>query len=140
MKPLRKFFVTTLLLLIISLKCDAMGSGKEFEVSWKRDYVRKLLVVSIDGLSPDMFYMNETPMLNKMRAGGTYAHFLNSSFTSTPLSSLYSIATGRHPHEHGVFGTGFWDRKSRNEPTDDTNLYSFNTETEILPIWVGGYM
>lgn len=92
----------------------------------------KLLIVSLGGLSPEMFYKDKTPTLNSLRAVGAYAPYLQSVSPATTLPTLHSIATGRYPSEHGVYGPSFWDMRKGEIQHQD--VYNYNSE--VLPLWV----
>lgn len=109
--------------------CDAGEKRVQFDIGKQ---MPKLLIISIDGLSPEMFYMNETPTLNWLRAVGVYSPYLQNVVPSFTAPALHSIATGRFPSEHGVYGSKFWDVRRGEIENEDV----YNYDAEVLPIWV----
>lgn len=119
------------LILLICIYCDG-GAKKKIYVDVGREQIRRLLIISYGGLSPEHFYMNETPTLNKLRAIGVYAPYMENVVPPTPPSTLQSIVTGMYPSEHGAYGFRFWDMLRG--VTENADVYTANRG--VLPIWV----
>ena len=64
--------------------------------------VDHVLIVSIDGLRPDLLLRSETPTLHKLFAGGAYTFWAKTTAVSITLPSHTSMLTGVNPRVHGI--------------------------------------
>jgi predicted AlkP superfamily pyrophosphatase or phosphodiesterase len=96
-----------------------------------------LILVSIDGFSPDYLSLYPTPALNRIAASGVRAESLRPVFPSLTFPNHYSIATGLYPSEHGIVSNRFpdemrgsWYKLSDRGSVEDGRWYGGE------PIWV----
>ena len=75
---------------------------------------KKLILVVIDGLTPDVFedavVNGRAPALSFLAANGEYRRAVSTFPSLTPVC-LSSIATGAHPSGHGIPGLVWYDRE-----------------------------
>lgn len=67
-----------------------------------------VILVSIDGFSPDYLGKGQTPVLDGLVAGGAFGS-MRPSFPSVTFPNHYTLVTGLHPDHHGVVGNRFAD-------------------------------
>jgi len=67
-----------------------------------------VILVSIDGFSPDYLGKGQTPVLDGLVAGGAFGS-MRPSFPSVTFPNHYTLVTGLHPDHHGVVGNRFTD-------------------------------
>lgn len=67
-----------------------------------------VILVSIDGFSPDYLGKGQTPVLDGLVAGGAFGS-MRPSFPSVTFPNHYTLVTGLHPDHHGVVGNRFND-------------------------------
>ena len=67
-----------------------------------------VILVSIDGFSPDYLGKGQTPVLDGLIAGGAFGP-MRPSFPSVTFPNHYTLVTGLHPDHHGVVGNRFTD-------------------------------
>ncbi|WP_295216747.1 ectonucleotide pyrophosphatase/phosphodiesterase [uncultured Brevundimonas sp.] len=67
-----------------------------------------IILVSIDGFSPDYLGKGQTPVLDGLVAGGAFGP-MRPSFPSVTFPNHYTLVTGLHPDHHGVVGNRFTD-------------------------------
>lgn len=67
-----------------------------------------IILVSIDGFSPDYLGKGQTPVLDGLVAGGAFGS-MRPSFPSVTFPNHYTLVTGLHPDHHGVVGNRFTD-------------------------------
>ncbi|MBC1181543.1 alkaline phosphatase family protein [Brevundimonas sp. WCHBH090558] len=67
-----------------------------------------VILVSIDGFSPDYLGKGQTPVLDGLVAGGAVGS-MRPSFPSVTFPNHYTLVTGLHPDHHGVVGNRFTD-------------------------------
>lgn len=67
-----------------------------------------IILVSIDGFSPDYLGKGQTPVLDGLVAGGAFGS-MRPSFPSVTFPNHYTLVTGLHPDHHGVVGNRFAD-------------------------------
>jgi predicted AlkP superfamily pyrophosphatase or phosphodiesterase len=96
-----------------------------------------LILVSIDGFSPDYLSLYPTPALDRIAAAGVRAESLRPVFPSLTFPNHYSIATGLYPSEHGIVSNRFpdetrrsWYKLSDRDSVEDGRWYGGE------PIWV----
>lgn len=73
--------------------------------------VDRVLVISVDGLRPDMLLRAETPRIRTLMARGSFTMWANTTDVAVTLPSHVSMLTGVTPEKHGVHhnnvGLGF---------------------------------
>jgi predicted AlkP superfamily pyrophosphatase or phosphodiesterase len=96
-----------------------------------------LVLISIDGFSPDYLSIYPTPALDRIAASGVRAESLRPAFPSLTFPNHYSIATGLYPSEHGIVSNRFpdeargrWYKLSDRASVEDGRWYGGE------PIWV----
>lgn len=67
-----------------------------------------VILVSIDGFSPDYLGKGQTPVLDGLVAEGAFGP-MRPSFPSVTFPNHYTLVTGLHPDHHGVVGNRFTD-------------------------------
>lgn len=67
-----------------------------------------VILVSIDGFSPNYLGKGQTPVLDGLVAGGAFGP-MRPSFPSVTFPNHYTLVTGLHPDHHGVVGNRFTD-------------------------------
>jgi len=67
-----------------------------------------VILVSIDGFSPDYLGKGQTPVLDGLVAGGAFGS-MRPSFPSVTFPNHYTLVTGLHSDHHGVVGNRFTD-------------------------------
>ncbi len=67
-----------------------------------------VILISIDGFSPDYMGKGQTPVLDALAAGGAFGP-MRPSFPSVTFPNHYTLVTGLHPDHHGVVGNRFTD-------------------------------
>lgn len=96
-----------------------------------------VVLVSIDGLGPDMAEMAVTPALDELAATGIRASSLVPVYPTITFPNHYSIATGLYPADHGLVGNHFpaadrdrWYRMYDRDAVQDGSWYAGD------PLWV----
>ena len=64
--------------------------------------IRRVLVVSIDGLRPDLMLLGDTPNLHELMKRGCYTMWARTTPNSVTLPSHVSMMTGVSPRRHEV--------------------------------------
>lgn len=67
-----------------------------------------VILVSIDGFSPNYLGKGQTPVLDGLVADGAFGP-MRPSFPSVTFPNHYTLVTGLHPDHHGVVGNRFTD-------------------------------
>lgn len=68
--------------------------------------VSHVLIVSIDGLRPDLLYLSETPNLRELCRTGTFTLWAKTTAASVTLPSHVSMLTGVVPETHAILWNG----------------------------------
>src|SRR5215471_16272928 len=63
---------------------------------------RRVLLVSIDGLRPDLMLRAETPTLHELMRQGSYSMWARTTALAVTLPSHTSMLTGVRPGKHGI--------------------------------------
>jgi len=90
---------------LLAEAAEAPGSGGR-NAAGKADSPY-LVLISIDGFSPDYLSIYPTPALDRIAASGVRAESLRPVFPSLTFPNHYSIATGLYPSEHGIVSNRF---------------------------------
>jgi predicted AlkP superfamily pyrophosphatase or phosphodiesterase len=64
--------------------------------------IERVLIISIDGLRPDLLLRGDTPNLRKLYEGGCYTFWARTTAASTTLPSHVSMLTGVVPEVHAI--------------------------------------
>ena len=86
-----------------------------------------VILVSIDGFSPDYLGKGQTPVLDGLVADGAFGP-MRPSFPSVTFPNHYTLVTGLHPDHHGVVGNRF----------TDTQLGAFTMASKESGFWDQG--
>ena len=77
--------------------------GCDRSVGRARPAVEHVIIVSIDGLRPDMMLRNNTPVMRSMMRGGSYTMWARTTEVSITLPSHVSMLTGVVPERHAIW-------------------------------------
>lgn len=77
-------------------------------VATQADRPDRVILISIDGFSPDYLGKGATPVLDGLVAGGAFGP-MRPSFPSVTFPNHYTLVTGLHPDHHGIVGNRFSD-------------------------------
>ena len=69
---------------------------------------RPLLLVSIDGFTPEYFELYQPPFLTKLINSGAYSGQMQPVFPSKTFPNHLSIVTGVYPQKHGIIHNSFY--------------------------------
>lgn len=89
--------------------------------SRKADHV---IIIGVDGMSPDGVMKAETPTLDQMMAGGSWSLHARGVLPTTSGANWASILTGAGPEQHGVTSND-WQVGEFNFPTSVTGSGGF---------------
>ncbi len=64
--------------------------------------IHKVLIISVDGLRPDLALRGETPNIHSLFASGSFSFWANTTAESVTLPSHTSMLTGVPPVKHGL--------------------------------------
>lgn len=64
--------------------------------------IRHVLIMSVDGMRPDLLLRGGTPNMHKLFANGSYSFWARSTELSITLPSHTSMLTGVTPEKHGI--------------------------------------
>lgn len=67
---------------------------------------RHVLLISVDGLRPDLFLRAETPNLRSLYLNGSFSFWAKTTVASITLPSHVSMLTGVAPDGHGILWNG----------------------------------
>ena len=96
-----------------------------------------LLLVSLDGVHPDMLGRGDTPHLDRLAREGVRAAWMQPSYPALTFPNHYTLVTGLRPDRHGIVHNSMHDaalgrfRHSDAAATGDGRWWSGE------PIWVG---
>ena len=65
--------------------------------------IRRALVISVDGLRPDLLLRANTPNMHRLFQSGSYSFWARTTAMSITLPSHTSMLTGATPNRHGIF-------------------------------------
>src|SRR5204863_5390510 len=77
--------------------------GCDRSVGQARPAVEHVVIVSIDGLRPDMMLRNNTPVMRSLMRSGCYTMWARTTEVSITLPSHVSMLTGVVPERHGIW-------------------------------------
>ncbi|MED6343719.1 MAG: alkaline phosphatase family protein, partial [Pseudomonadota bacterium] len=90
-----------------------------------------VIVISMDGMTNDVWNIKELDSFQKIQNEGIRAEFMKPVYQSTTYPGHVSMATGVHPDRHGILHNSFYDRETGfHSYPDDSNLI------DVPPIWV----
>lgn len=67
---------------------------------------KHVLIISVDGLRPDLFLRAETPNIHSLFKGGSFSFWAKTTPSSVTLPSHVSMLTGVIPEVHGIMWNG----------------------------------
>ena len=109
-----------LIILLVFFSCGGLAE-KEHTV----------IVISMDGMTNDVWNIEELDAFQKIQNEGIRAEFMKPVYQSTTYPGHVSMATGVHPDRHGILHNSFYDRETGfHSYPDDSNLI------DVPPIWV----
>jgi predicted AlkP superfamily pyrophosphatase or phosphodiesterase len=90
-----------------------------------------LIILSIDGLNPQLYLSNKwpAPTIQQMALEGTHAHWVRGIFSSVTFPSHIALVIGALPAEHGIL------RNSTFSPGDEDGYYSNTNKLQVNTIW-----
>ena len=95
--------------------------------------IRHVVIISVDGLSPDALDMADTPTLDNLRAKGTYCPSAKTVHISETLPSHASMLSGMTPEKHGVrWGLPYIGWPGLNGPTLFNVAHDAGLETAMI--------
>lgn len=65
--------------------------------------IERVLVISVDGLRPDVLLRCNPPNIDKLYHGGSYTFWARTTDVAVTLPSHTSMLTGAQPQQHGIF-------------------------------------
>ncbi len=68
--------------------------------------IRRVLIISVDGMRPDLMLRGDTPNLHALFQGGSYSFWARTTEVSITLPSHVSMVTGVPPVKHGITWNG----------------------------------
>ncbi len=103
---------------------------------------RHVIIIGVDGLSPDGVMRAETPTLRNMMANGSWSLHARGVMPTTSGANWASILDGVGPEQHGVTSND-WQVGEFNFPTSVTGSGGFFPSifqilTDQHPVWVVG--
>jgi predicted AlkP superfamily pyrophosphatase or phosphodiesterase len=98
--------------------------------------IQHVIVISIDGLMPDVYlhpeaHGLEVPALRAMMENGAYSRGVTSVFPTVTYPSHASMATGCNPGTHGIVTNRAWDPLERNAG----GLRWYAEDLQVPTIW-----
>ncbi len=91
----------TRIIVLVCLMGLLCGCGRS--VGQARPVVEHVIIVSIDGLRPDMMLRNNTPVMRSLMRGGSYTMWARTTEVSITLPSHVSMLTGVVPERHAIW-------------------------------------
>ncbi|MFA6135094.1 MAG: ectonucleotide pyrophosphatase/phosphodiesterase [Phycisphaerae bacterium] len=89
-------------MLVLAAGCSTVASTPLAD----RDVVpakgRRLLVISIDGMRPDVLLRAEAPNIRKLMSQGAFTFYAESTDLAVTLPTHASMVTGLQPKDHGI--------------------------------------
>ena len=97
---------------------------------------RRAVVISVDGLPPDLYlhpekYGLRLPHLMRLKAEGSYAEAVEGVYPSVTYPSHTTLVTGRWPREHGIFS----NRSSRQAGVRPQDWYWYAEAIRVPTLW-----
>src|SRR5207245_2530282 len=86
---------------LISMTILIGGCGRS--VGQARPAVEHVIIVSVDGLRPDMMLRNNAPVMRSLMRGGCYTMWARTTEVSITLPSHVSMLTGVVPERHAIW-------------------------------------
>ncbi len=96
----------TLALIVLLSACAPSAPPADLAPVGDGPYV---VMVSFDGMHPDMLARVPTPAFDRIAARGVRAAALIPGYPSKTFPNHYSLATGLYPANHGIVDNGFYD-------------------------------
>ncbi|MDR2679241.1 MAG: ectonucleotide pyrophosphatase/phosphodiesterase [Tannerella sp.] len=126
---MKKFFaaIVSLVMMVLLYYCSPNGKTEQ----------PYLVVLSMDGFRWDYCDIYNTPNLNKIRATGVKAEYIQSSYPTVTFPNHYSMATGLYPDSHGLVNNIFYDSVLRDTfSLSDRDAVSNPAYWGGEPVWI----
>lgn len=105
---MRKFF--TPLLLLVAFSCN--NAGNDFPQG-----IEHVIVIGVDGLSPDGIRNAETPVMDSMMSNGAVKWNVRTVLTTASSQNWASMIMGAGPEAHGIINND-WERDDHTLPAN----------------------
>ncbi|MGH7682478.1 MAG: alkaline phosphatase family protein, partial [Candidatus Eiseniibacteriota bacterium] len=93
---MRRIFLTLVWLLVLGARPIPSGTPRPVPA------ITRALIVSIDGLRPDLLLRADTPTLHGLMRRGTFTMWARTTAVAVTLPSHVSMLTGVTPGKHGI--------------------------------------
>jgi predicted AlkP superfamily pyrophosphatase or phosphodiesterase len=107
-----------------TVAASSVGSGKEQSKQTRHSAAKKpvaavdrVLIISIDGLRPDLALLAQMPSLRKLCSGGSYTFWAETTPEAYTLPCHVSMLTGASTKKHGVSWNEYIEQSYPNVPT-----------------------
>ncbi len=107
-------FVAASLIRMIS---DRSGGGSDSAESRKTGQVKRAIIISVDGLRPDLLLRANTPVMKGLMSRGSYTMWARTTEMSITLPSHTSMLTGVTPEYHGLLWNYYIENVYPDVPT-----------------------
>jgi predicted AlkP superfamily pyrophosphatase or phosphodiesterase len=87
---------------IICLLCLAVSLPIEAQTTRPDPQIRRAVIISVDGLRPDLALRGDTPNIHALFNSGSYSFWARTTAESVTLPSHTSMLTGVVPVKHGI--------------------------------------
>ncbi len=94
-----RFFISACLILLVSTVADAQTTRP---TTRPVPAIRRVMIVSIDGLRPDLAIRADTPTIHALMQSGSFSLWARTTEVSITLPSHVSMLTGVSPAKHKV--------------------------------------
>lgn len=98
---------------------------------------RTLLLVSLDGVHPDLLEAGLTPTLSRIARDGVRAEWMNPAYPSLTFPNHYTLVTGLRPDRHGIVHNTMHDPALGDFSPADRDAVGDGRWWQGEPLWVG---
>ncbi len=95
-----------------------------------------LLLISLDGVHPDMLGRGDTPHLDRLAAEGVHAEWMRPAYPALTFPNHYTLVTGLRPDRHGLVHNAMYDEDLGWFALKDRAAVGDTRWWEGEPIWV----
>ncbi len=95
-----------IVLMLLNLSLVSTGRAADKPTARPHPQIERVMVVSIDGLRPDVMLLSDAPTLRSLIARGSYSLWAKTTVQSVTLPSHVSMMTGVTVEVHGVTWNG----------------------------------
>src|SRR6266550_5542037 len=106
--------------ILLSLTMIILIGGCDRSVGRARPAVEHVVIVSIDGLRPDMMLRTNTPVMKSLMRSGCYTMWARTTEVSITLPSHVSMLTGVVPERHAIWWNIELDKEYMRYPSVPT--------------------